>query len=125
MLISLLRRQPVDGYEMPQQLCPPRVAAGKKDVLDVMAVLAQGLEAAQPLAACLLVVPPALVAVQPALPAAGLAAVSGPLIDGPAYAVPLRRRQEIGQAGQFRIFRDRFDAQSQANHARVFGVTRL
>jgi len=98
-LIGLLRCQPVNGYEMPQQFCPSRVVAGKKDMLDVMAVLAQGLEAAEPLAAGLFVVLPDLVAVQPAFAAANPAAVSGSLVNGPANVVPVWSRQEVSQTG--------------------------
>ena len=57
-------------------------------MLDVVAISTQGLETTKPLIAGLLVILPDLVAVQASLPTAYTAAISGPVIDGPADTVP-------------------------------------
>jgi hypothetical protein len=57
-------------------------------MLDVVAISTQGLKTAKPLVAGLLIVLPDLVAVQASLSAAYTAAISGPVIYGPADTVP-------------------------------------
>jgi len=107
---GLLGIDAVNGNEVPHQFFVPRSVAAKQDMLDVVAVLAQGLETSKPLDAGFFLVPPDLVAVQAALPAANLAAVSNSLVNGPANTVPLPRWQQVSQAGQPGIGRDRLNA---------------
>ena len=66
----------------------------------VVTIFAQSLETTQPLVASLFVVLPDLVAVETSLPAAYLATVDSPSINGPADAIPLDRGEQFGQTGQ-------------------------
>ena len=86
--LSLLNAQSVNSGKMLQQLRPLPTVTGKQDMLDVVAISTQGLETTKPLIAGLLVILPDLVAVQAFLPTAYTAAISGPVIDGPADTVP-------------------------------------
>lgn len=94
-LIGLLTGQSVNGDEVLEQLRPLPAVAGKQNVLDVVAISAQGLETAKPLIAGLLVILPDLVAVQPALFAAYSAPIPGPVVDGLADAVPTGTGQQF------------------------------
>lgn len=118
-LFGLLLAQPVHGHEMLEQLGPLAPVVDKQDMLGVVAVLAQAQEAAEKLIAGLFVVLPDLVAVETSLPAAYLAAVASPPIDGSADTVPPRWRKQSGQAGQPGAGRYGFDAQSQEGHVYV------
>ena len=69
-------------------------------MLNVVAISAQGLETAKPLVTGLLIILPDLVAVQPALFAAYLAAVPSPVVGGSADTVPPRTGQQFSQTGQ-------------------------
>lgn len=115
-LAGLQLAQPIDSCEVLEQPCSPAPVVDKQDMLGVVAVLAQAEEAAQPLVACLVVVLPDLVAVEGALLATYLTAVASPPIDSSADTVPLRWREQSGQAGQPGTGRYGFNAQFEVGH---------
>jgi hypothetical protein len=115
-LYGLFPAQAVDTGVVLQQPLPLVGIMGEQDVRGAVAVLAQGPDAPQPLAAGRVVVAPDLVAMQLARPAAGPAAVPGPAVGRSAQTVPQRARQELGEAGPAGTGRDGFDGQSQGGH---------
>lgn len=99
-VFSLLAAHSVNSSEVLEQFCSLLAVADKEYVLYVVAVEAQGLEAAKPLVTSAFVVLPDLVAVQAALTAAYLTAVTRTAVDSSPKLVPLALGHELGKGGQ-------------------------
>jgi len=112
--------QVIDDGEVAKKPGPHGRFTVKEEVLEPVAVGTNSMEAGQPLTAYWLVVLPDLMAVQRALATAELAAVTGLPVHGPAQTIPLVPVQEIGQASQARIDRDRLNGQAKRLH--VLGI---
>lgn len=114
--LGLHRRQLIDNGEMSHQAGPSPRVADEEDVLDLVAILAQGLESSQVLIACSLVVLPDLMAMQMTSLAACLTAIVSLIVNGMSNAVPLAAGQQLGEGGQARGPWDRLNLKTQVCH---------
>jgi hypothetical protein len=113
---AILRREPIHGQEMLDEPGPVGSIVDRGDVLDLVAIGAEGQETCQPLAASSCVVLPDLVAMQAPLGAADLATVVGLAVDGSSQVIPLGWGKKIGQAGQAGAGWDGFDGEAKQGH---------
>lgn len=86
-------------HEMISESVKYAAVSHREDVLDPVAIIAEGLESHQPLVSSALVVVPDLVAVEPRIPSADLASIPGALVYTPPDSVPLGPGQELSQTG--------------------------